>query len=255
MAPSTDISPSSGSTDDRATGSAQRFLPPLLFGVVVLGVAWAYWGLDLRRHTSVEELRALVESHAPYGPLAFMAVLVAMIFTHVPMIAQLTVAAGGIVFGGPSAIAYAWVGSVVGTTGTFLLVRSVARRHVQRVLSGRLARLDERLARNGFWTVLALRLVFFLAPLLNWELGLTSVSVRDYVAATALGLLPQLATTVLLAGSIASGDGAFAQRLALGGAAGLLVVGAVIVARRFMRTAQAARHEKTHVSAHSAGGK
>jgi uncharacterized membrane protein YdjX (TVP38/TMEM64 family) len=82
----------------------------------------------------------------------------------------------------------------------------VARDHFQRVVDRRFTRLralDQRLERNGFWTVFALRLVLFLAPPLNWALGATRVSLPHYVAGTALGVIPGMAATVFFADTIA----------------------------------------------------
>jgi len=184
----------------------ESILRALVFALALAGAAWVYWGLDLPRHTSVEGIRALVESHAPYGPLVYMAIVVAGIFVHVPMMGTVLVAVGGVLFGG-LAFVYAWVAALAGTTATFLIVRYVARDYVQRALNGPLARLralDERLTRNGFWTVLGLRCVLFLAPPLNWEIGLTGVRFRHYLAGTALGLVPGMAMTVFFADSIAT---------------------------------------------------
>ncbi len=207
---------------------------------------WASWQLDLPRYVSVDGMRALVDAHAPYGALVFMGLLVAAIFTHVPMLAHLLIAVGGVVLGAPAAFAYGWLASMVGTTSTFLLVRYVAREPLERALAGRLARLrsyDERLARNGFWTVLALRILFFLAPFLNWEIGLTGVRVRDYVAATALGLVPQLAPTVFFADSLAPASAALPQKLLLGAPLILAILTIATITRRLLnRKTKAAEH-------------
>jgi uncharacterized membrane protein YdjX (TVP38/TMEM64 family) len=64
--------------------------------------------------------------------------------------------------------------------------------------------LDERLERHGFATVPTRRLLVFLAPPLNWALGATRVRARHYVAGTALGAVPGIATAVLFADSIAA---------------------------------------------------
>jgi phospholipase D1/2 len=194
---------------------------------------------------SVEGMRALVDSHAPYGPLIFMAMLVAGVFTHVPMMEILLIAVGGVLFGGFRAFVYGWAGSLVGATSTFLLVRYVGRDYVQRALSGRFVRLralDERLARNGFWTVFALRLVLVLAPPLNWGLGLTRVGIQHYVAGTALGVVPGIAITVFFADSIANhppGSGVLSPRTALGAVLIIAAVAAAGTARRLLGRGEA----------------
>jgi uncharacterized membrane protein YdjX (TVP38/TMEM64 family) len=125
-------------------------------------------------------------------------------------------------------------------------VHHVARDYVQRALHGfsaRLRALDERLARNGFWTVFALRLVLGLAPLLNWGLGLTGVRLRHYVAGTALGVVPNITIAVIFADAIVNrlaGGGALSGRVALGVVLIVAVIGAAIIARRFLGREEAA---------------
>ena len=219
--------------------SMQRlFLRSLLLGVVFAGVVWASWRLVAPGHMSIEGMQALVDTHAPYGPLVFMALVVAGICTRVPMMGTVLIATGAVLFGRLPAFAYGWVASLVGTTSTFLLVRYVARDYLQRVLYGsstRLRALDDRLTRNGFWTVFALRLVLGLAPLLNWGLGLTGVRVRHYVAGTALGVVPNIAVAVFFADSIANrppGSGVLSLKVALGAVLVIAVAATVNVARR-----------------------
>jgi len=218
--------------------SMQRLLRPLLLGVVLAGIVWSSWRLVPPGHMSIEGMHALVDTHAPYGPLVFMAMVVAGICTRVPMMGTVLIAMGAVLFGRLPAFAYGWVASLVGTTGTFLLVRYVARDYLQRVLYGfsaRLRVLDNRLTRNGFWTVFALRLVLGLAPLLNWGLGLTGVRLRHYVAGTALGVVPNIAVAVFFADSIANrppGSGVWSLRIALGAVLVITVAAAVNVARR-----------------------
>jgi uncharacterized membrane protein YdjX (TVP38/TMEM64 family) len=183
---------------------------PVLFVVFVALLVAAYRTLDLGRHMSPDGMKALVESAGAWGPVVFMGICVAGIFMHFPEI--LLVALGGVALGGPQAFAYD---------------------HFQRVLSGRFVRLralDDRLARDGFRTVLVLRLVLFMAPPLNWLLGATRVRLPHYVAGTALGLIPGMATTVYFADSIANRPAGESVGLRVVVAA-LLVVGFLSVAR------------------------
>jgi len=48
--------------------------------------------------------------------------------------------------------------------------------------------------------------LLFLSPPLNWAIGATRVSLRAYVAGTAVGIVPGVAGTVLLADSFAEAE-------------------------------------------------
>lgn len=181
---------------------------------VLAAALWASHYYRLVERVDVESMRALVEAYGPYGPLVFIAVCIAGVFLHLPEI--ILIAIGGVLFEGPHAFAYGWVASLLGSTSTFLIVRYFARGAFQTALESRFQRLralDDRLARNGFRTVFLLRLVLFMAPPLNWALGATRVRFHHYVAGTALGVVPGIATAVFFAESIVSGPDGSGPRL------------------------------------------
>jgi uncharacterized membrane protein YdjX (TVP38/TMEM64 family) len=83
--------------------------------------------------------------------------------------------------------------SVVAATLAFLLGRGIAREWVTRRIAQhpRFGAIDEAIGDSGFKIVLLLRLSpIFPFNLLNYALGLTRVSLRDYVLASLLGMLP-----------------------------------------------------------------
>jgi len=105
--------------------------------------------------------------------------------------------------------------SVVAATLAFVLGRTVARGWVARRIAGnpRFAAIDEAIGESGFKIVLLLRLSpLFPFNLLNYALGLTRLSLRDYVAASALGMLPGTVLYVYLGSIVTS-----ASELAAGG--------------------------------------
>ncbi len=223
---------------DGRSGCRQWPRPVVLVLVIAAGI-WVHQRFDLASHLTLAGLRALVEAYGHLGPLVFVGACVAGIFLHLP--GALVIALGTLLFEWPRAFAYGWIGSLLGTTVTFLLVRYLARAAFQRSLISHFAglrALDERLERHGFVTVLILRLGLFLTPPLNWTIGATRVRLCHYIAGTALGIVPGVAVPVFFADSIANrGPGDFllsGKRLA--GAvlvAGLLVV-ATIAGRRLL---------------------
>ncbi len=84
--------------------------------------------------------------------------------------------------------------SVLGATLAFLLARSFVREWVERRIAQypRFKAIDAAIAKNGFKTVLLLRLQPVNIPFtfLNYALGLTRVRLRDYVLASWIGMLP-----------------------------------------------------------------
>jgi uncharacterized membrane protein YdjX (TVP38/TMEM64 family) len=208
---------------------------PLVFVVLVAVLVWASTSADVGRHVSRDGMQALLASAGPYGPLLFMAVCVAGVFMHFPEV--VLVALGGIALGAPKAFVYGWMACLIGATATFLVVRYLGRDWVQRGLATRFPRLralDDRLEQHGFRTVLVLRLLLFMAPPLNWALGATRVRLPQYVAGTALGTLPGMATTVYFADAIANRPhGALGPAL-VAALAIVLVATAGVVRRRLL---------------------
>ncbi|HJQ85588.1 MAG TPA: VTT domain-containing protein [Candidatus Binatia bacterium] len=217
----------------------RRHLRPLILLAALATALVLADRFELGRYGTVDGLRALATSWSPHEPVAFMALCVAGIFLTVPPL--VLIALGGVVLGAPAAFVYGWIACVAATTGTFVAARYFLRRQVQELVVRRFPRLvtlDERLARRGFRTVLILRLVLVLAPLLNWGLGTTRVRLGDYVAGTALGVVPGMAITLLLADGIANRPAGTAllssPRMIVGLVAVLLVVSAALASRRLL---------------------
>jgi uncharacterized membrane protein YdjX (TVP38/TMEM64 family) len=70
------------------------------------------------------------------------------------------------------------------------------------LLTPLLKRLLRTLDAFPIYTVLVMRLIFFMAPFLNAVLGLTSVKFRDYIVASAIGVAPLLAALIMLNNSL-----------------------------------------------------
>lgn len=103
----------------------------------------------------------------------------------------LTLAAGAI-FGIAQGTAYVFGGAVLGSSAAFLIARYIARPTVEKRVASdpRFAQIDRAVGREG-WKIVGLLRLSPLLPynLLNYALGLTSVSFRDYLIG-ALGMIP-----------------------------------------------------------------
>lgn len=155
--------------------------------VVALGaVAYASGAAELVAEPA--RLRALLAEAGPCGPLAYL-----LAFSLIQPLG-----APGVAFVGLAALAWppclafglAWAGSVGAGTVGFSLARGVGRPWIEPRLPARFRTFDERLATRGLWTVVVLRLLFFLSSPAHWALGLSRVRLVHFLVGSALGFLP-----------------------------------------------------------------
>ncbi|MCI0681117.1 MAG: TVP38/TMEM64 family protein [Gemmataceae bacterium] len=98
---------------------------------------------------------------------------------------------GAVLFGVWEGTLYTWIGATIGATLAFLLAKALGRDFVDQLLGGRLQALDQRLRDHGFVSLLIIRLVpLFPFNGINFGCGFTSIRWRDYVLATAIGIVP-----------------------------------------------------------------
>ena len=153
----------------------------VLAGLVVLGrQAGAY----------VPQFAAWVDGLGIWGPIVFIAGYAVAVVAFIPG-SILTLAAGAI-FGVVEGTIYVLAAASLGATGAFLVSRYFARGAVERRIEGdaRFAAIDRAVGNEGRRIVFLLRLSpVFPFNLLNYALGLTKVSLSDYVVAC-VGMLP-----------------------------------------------------------------
>lgn len=85
------------------------------------------------------------------------------------------------------------VGSTLGAVAAFLVGRTLARDWIEQKVAGnaRFRAIDQAVGQQGFKVVLLTRLSpIFPFNLLNYAFGITKVSLRDYVLASWIGMLP-----------------------------------------------------------------
>ncbi|MFH0822178.1 MAG: FAD-containing oxidoreductase [Pseudomonadota bacterium] len=154
-----------------------------------------------------------------FGPLfvAIFYVLAAVLFLPGSVITL----GAGFLFGVPTGLAVVWLGANLGACAAFLLGRTIAREWVAQKVKGnpKFAAIDEALGREGFKVVLLLRLSpVFPFDLLNYALGLTKVSFRNYAVASLIGMLPGTLMYVYFGSAARSLAEAAAGRVEVGAA-------------------------------------
>lgn len=158
--------------------------------MAAVAVGLLLWWVGRSLAPRVLSIVAHIQSLGPAAPVAFIAIYALAVVSLIP--ASLLTIAGGAVFGLIRGVIYALIGATLGSTGAFLLGRYVARRLVERKLNAmpRFVAIERAVSARGRRIVFLLRL----SPLvpfnfLNYALGLTTISVWDFVFAS-LGTIP-----------------------------------------------------------------
>lgn len=176
-------------TADEAERPTARSLPwsRLLIGLLVLA-GLIYLGRSAGAY--VPRFAEWVDGLGVLGPVVFILGYAVAVVGFIP--GSLLTLASGVIFGLVEGTIYVFVAAVLGSTGAFLIARHGARASIERRIEGdaRFAAIDSAVGREGRKIVFLLRLSpVFPFNLLNYALGLTRVSLGDYLVAS-IGMLP-----------------------------------------------------------------
>ncbi len=182
-----------------ASSRTKLLLLAVLFAAVLAAIRW----LPIR--AGVDWVAGL----GAWGPVALGALYAAACVLAVP--ASVMTLAAGALFGVPIGVLTVSLASTLGATLAFLTGRYVARDWVSVMVAGkpRFAAVDAAVAKEGFRIVLLTRLSpLFPFTLLNFGYGLTRVSLRDYVLASWIGMIPGTIMYVYLGYAFGAAAGA-----------------------------------------------
>ena len=207
----------------------------------------------------IPQFARYVEGLGALGPLLFVVGYALATVAFVPG-ALLTLAAGAI-FGLVKGVAIVFVGATIGSTLAFLISRHLTRAAVARRIEGnaRFAAVNSAISADGRRIVFLLRLSpAFPFALLNYALGVTRISLADYLIAS-VGMLPGTVLYVYygkLAGDVAALSSGASQTRGFGYYAVLAVglLATVVVTTLVARTARNALRTATEHAPLARGG-
>jgi uncharacterized membrane protein YdjX (TVP38/TMEM64 family) len=134
-----------------------------------------------------EALSRFLEAAGLWAPLAFVVVYTVGVCLFVP--GTILTALGAAIFGAYWGFLYVWIGAMAGATAAFWIGRTLGREFAATLIGDRLKKYDDAIERNGFATVLYLRLVYFPFTAMNFGMGLTRVRFWDFFLGTAFGII------------------------------------------------------------------
>jgi uncharacterized membrane protein YdjX (TVP38/TMEM64 family) len=141
----------------------------------------------LKAYLSAEALQQFLDAAGLWAPVMFVIVYAAGVCLFVP--GTVLTGLGAAIFGTYRGFVVVWVGAMLGAALAFFIGRGLARDFAAALIGKRLKKYDDAIRRNGFATVLYLRLIYFPFTAMNFGMGLTSVRFRDYIFGTGLGIL------------------------------------------------------------------
>jgi uncharacterized membrane protein YdjX (TVP38/TMEM64 family) len=171
---------------ETATGKRPLIKALLLLAFIVAAVLIVRF-TPVKSYLTREALGQVLESAGYWAPALFILVYTAGICLFVP--GTLLTALGAAIFGAYMGFLYVWVGAMLGASAAFWIGRTLGREFAASLVGDKLKKYDEAIERNGFATVLYLRLVYFPFTPMNFGMGLTRVRFWDYFFGTGLGII------------------------------------------------------------------
>jgi uncharacterized membrane protein YdjX (TVP38/TMEM64 family) len=208
--------------------AATRALKPVLMAgaMVAVAISLPLMGAGSAQATLVR----LVSEGGLRGPAMF--VLVATLLTAIGLPRQIPAFVAGYAFGTWSGVAIALLSQIIACGAAFIWARALARDYVARRFGKMLRRVDATLAARPFAATLTFRLLPVGSNiLLNLAAGLSSVRALPFLAASAIGFIPQ---TVIFAMIGRGSAPSHANELAVGAAMfALSAILGVVLFRRY----------------------
>lgn len=163
----------------------------LVMGSVFIGIVifiFKTFNIDFSQITS-DEFKARIDSFGIWGPIAYIILYIFRPLILLP--AAITSASAGAIWGTTKGFIILQIGANLSAIGEFLIARYFAREAIEKMVKGKMAKIDDAVEKRGFVTVLLIRLI----PNVTWDiqnfsLGLTKVKFRDYFLATLIGIMP-----------------------------------------------------------------
>jgi uncharacterized membrane protein YdjX (TVP38/TMEM64 family) len=140
-----------------------------------------------KNYLTVDALSQFLDTAGIWAPVLYMAIYAIGVCLFLP--GTLLTGLGAAIFGAYWGFLYVWIGAMIGASAAFFIGRTLGREFAASLIGDKLKKYDDAIGKNGFATVLYLRLVYFPFTPMNFGMGLTKVSFRDYVAGTGLGII------------------------------------------------------------------
>jgi uncharacterized membrane protein YdjX (TVP38/TMEM64 family) len=170
-----------------AGGRKKAITKVLILLAFIIGAIYVVRFTPVKAYLTAEALGRFLDGAGFWAPLVFIFFYTLGICLFVP--GTLLTGLGAAIFGAYWGFVYVWFGAMLGSSAAFFIGRTLGREFAASLIGDKLKKYDEAIERNGFATVLYLRLVYFPFTPMSFGMGLTSVRFWDYFAGTGLGII------------------------------------------------------------------
>ncbi len=177
-----------GAENDKTAKSQKKSIAKaLVFIAFIAGALVLVRFTPIRGYLTAEQLGLFLNRAGFWAPVVFMMIYALGVCLFLP--GTLLTGLGAAIFGAYWGFLYVWFGAMLGASAAFFIGRTLGREFASSLIGNRLQKYDDAIERNGFATVLYLRLVYFPFTPMNFGMGLTKVRFWDYFAGTGLGII------------------------------------------------------------------
>ena len=170
-------------TKDRSKAIIKAVLLFLFVAAAVILVRYT----PVRNYLTADALGDFLATAGFWAPVVFILIYTAGVCLFLP--GTLLTGLGAAIFGAYRGFIFVWLGAMAGASLAFIIGRTLGREFAASLIGDKLKKYDDAIERNGFATVLYLRLVYFPFTPMNFGMGLTKVHFWDYFWGTGLGII------------------------------------------------------------------
>lgn len=174
-------------TANPSVNRSKAALKAFIFIGFIIGAVILVRYTPVKDYLTADALGNFLQTAGIWAPALFILIYAVGVCLFVP--GTLLTGLGAAIFGPYWGFLYVWFGAMAGACAAFVIGRTLGREFATGLIGSKLKRYDDAIERNGFATVLYLRLVYFPFTPMNFGMGLTKVRFRDYTFGTGLGII------------------------------------------------------------------
>lgn len=193
--------------------------------VLCLGIALLIillWKFGILRHiTNVRHIKHFILSYGKFSTVIFV-----IIYTIKPIVflfpaSVLSIIAGNI-FGSAMAFFLSMLGCFFSANFAFFIARILGKPIVDKILKGKIIKLDENIEKHGLIIIMLMRLAFiFPYDPVSYAAGLTKMKYREFMLGSMIGVAPEMLAYAYLGKSM---EGPFSKKIFIP------IIGIIIIA-------------------------